>query len=193
MKRIIWFTLIFFALFCAGGAGTYTIIQDANEDHKDDLENGKPSMTVPPSEMTSESDINERLTEVQSQEKEQIAAIHSIKYTIDLPENATQDMVIDVMHQMTHQKIRAEVKEGAIPMSEDTINQVYETVLQSDFPVKKKLLEILSQWEIGNFSHIVSDHNYFWDYQGGTTGKAYGRLGLAEEEEFIRLHFSTQE
>jgi hypothetical protein len=93
------------------------------------------------------------------------------------------------MHKMTHQKVRAEKKIGAIPMSNDTISQVETIVSSSQFPLKEDLLEILKQWKIGNFSRADQDHNFLWTQQEGTIGKAYGLLGLAEEEEFISKNF----
>ncbi|WP_433958719.1 DUF6241 domain-containing protein [Cytobacillus horneckiae] len=130
------------------------------------------------------------LTPEQQLEEDIIARISAIKFQIDwISKNSTQEEIIDVMHQMTHQKVRAEKKEGAIPMSHDTIAQVYQIVVNSDFERKADLLAMLEQWKIGNFSSVDSDHNYFWEYQGGSSGMAYGRLSLAEEEAFIKENF----
>lgn len=120
---------------------------------------------------------------------EQTQEIDGISYKVDLDENATQDEVIDVMHKMTHQKVRAEEKWGAIPMIPETINDVYEVVSKSNFERKEELIEILERWKKGDFSQADEDHNYFWVYQGGTIGKAYGIMSENEEKEFIRNNF----
>jgi hypothetical protein len=123
---------------------------------------------------------------------EQTQAIKGISYKVDLDENATQDEVMAVMHKMTHQKVRAEQKWGAIPMIPETINDVYEVVAKSNFDRKEDLLAILERWKKGDFSRADDDHNYFWTHQGGTIGKAYGLMSEKEEAEFIRNNFEKE-
>ncbi|VEF49117.1 Uncharacterised protein [Bacillus freudenreichii] len=123
---------------------------------------------------------------------EQTQLIGGIDYEVDLDKNSTDDEIISVMHKMTHQKVRAEDKWGAIPMTEDTIKQVYEVVSKRDFDdagLKEDLLHILQKWENNNFLSADEDHNYFWEYQGGTVGRAYDTMSQAEEVEFIRNNF----
>lgn len=124
---------------------------------------------------------------------EQTQQIEGISYKVDLDENSTQEEVIDVMHKMTHQKVRAEQKWGAIPMIPETINDVYEIVSKSSFERKESLLEILERWKSGDFSKADEDHNYFWTYQGGTVGKAYGIMSKNEEVEFIKNNFKEMQ
>jgi hypothetical protein len=187
LKKIFILTLIIFVLFCAGGAGTYKIMNNAKKyNEKQDLQKVTTELS---SETVENIEEAEPLTETQLREQEQIDRITEMKYDLNLKEDATQDIVMDVMHKMTHQKVRAEKKEGALPMSNDTINQVHHVVYNSNFQLKDDLLDILAEWRIGNFSRIAEDHNYLWEYQGGTSGKAYGQLGLAEEVEFINQNF----
>ena len=187
LKKVFILTLIIFALFCAGGAGTYKIINNAKKyNEKQDLQKVTTEIS---SETVENIEKVEPLTEAQLREQEQIDRIAEMKYDLNLNEDATQDIVMNVMHKMTHQKVRAEKKEGALPMSNDTINQVHHVVYNSNFEWKDDLLDILAEWRIGNFSRIAGDHNYLWEFQGGTSGKAYGQLGLAEEEEFINQNF----
>ncbi|MCM3571008.1 DUF6241 domain-containing protein [Neobacillus mesonae] len=122
-------------------------------------------------------------------EEDQTAKIGGVTYKVDLTEESSQDEVIDVMHKMTHQKVKAEEKWGAVPMIPDTIQQVYEIVSKSDFDRKDELLSILEKWKKGQFSDVDSDHNYFWDYQDGTVGKAFGILSKEEEKKFIANNF----
>ncbi|MEI5906974.1 DUF6241 domain-containing protein [Bacillus spongiae] len=113
-------------------------------------------------------------------------------YELDLDSSSTQEEVIEIMHNMTHQKVKAEKKWGAIPMSDNTINQVYEFISTSNFSKKDDLLRITEKWKNGDFSSIVQDHNYFWEYQGGTVGKAYGVMSSQEEATFIENNFKDE-
>ena len=186
MKKVLILTTFLFVLFCFAGIGTYKIFNDAKVNN----EIQEPLITetkLSPRKTTTENP--EEFTNEQIREKERIARIREIKYDLNLPSKTSQDTVIDVMHKMTHQKVRAEKKFGAIPLSDETVNQVYEIVINSNFVLKDDLLAILSQWKIGNYSNIDLDHNYFWEYQDGEIGKAYGKLGLAEEEKFIKKNF----
>ncbi|WP_244275384.1 DUF6241 domain-containing protein [Oceanobacillus kimchii] len=45
---------------------------------------------------------------------------------------------------------------------------------------------MLDDWKSGDFSHVDKDHNYFWENQGGTVGKAYGLQTLPGEIELIK-------
>ncbi|WP_313428679.1 DUF6241 domain-containing protein [Siminovitchia terrae] len=120
---------------------------------------------------------------------EQTQQIEGISYKVDLDENSTQEEVIDVMHKMTHQKVRAEQKWGAIPMIPETIHDVYEIVSTSNFDRKEDLLDILERWKNEDFSKADEDHNYIWTYQGGTVGQAFGIMSQSEEAEFIKNNF----
>jgi len=123
-------------------------------------------------------------------DKQQTAKIGGVQYDIGIDDSSSQDAVIEVMHKMTHQKVKAKEKWGAIPMIPDTINQVYDIVEKSKFEQKDDLLAILAKWKKGNFSEVNEDHNYFWTYQGGTIGKSYGIMSKSEEETFILNNFN---
>ncbi|MBY0095672.1 DUF6241 domain-containing protein [Mesobacillus maritimus] len=120
---------------------------------------------------------------------EQTGFIGGIEYDTGLSKTSNEAEVIAVMHKMTHQKVRAEEKIGAIPMVEDTINQVHDIISNSTFKNKEKMLEIAEKWKNGWFDTINLDHNFFWELQGGTVGKAYGVLSSEEEKVFIKNNF----
>ncbi|MDQ6600549.1 DUF6241 domain-containing protein [Bacillus salipaludis] len=126
------------------------------------------------------------------EKKEQTGYIGGVQYDIKLDKSSSQEAVIEVMHKMTHQKVKAKEKWGAVPMIPDTINQVYNIVKNSDFELKSDLLAILEKWKVGNFEEIAEDHNYFWQQQGGTVGKAYGTMTKAEEKTFIANNFGDE-
>lgn len=127
--------------------------------------------------------------ETADEDSEQTDKIGGIQYDIGIDNTSSEYKVIEVMHKMTHQKVKAEEKWGAIPMVPDTINRVYEIVNNSNFDRKDQLLAILEKWKAGNFAAVDDDHNYFWQYQGGTVGQAYGILSKTEEETFILNNF----
>lgn len=126
-------------------------------------------------------------------EKEHLS--NSVVRTEDLTINQSSDEkeVVDVMHKMTHQKVKSEEKQGAIEMTMEHINFVYNIVANSQFQNKDKLLDILNRWKKGDFHTIVDDHNYLWTLQGGKIGKAYGVMSAGEEKEFVLKHFPNSE
>lgn len=123
------------------------------------------------------------------QVKENTKEIEGISYKITLTDQSSIDAVISTMHKMTHQKVLADEKWGAIPMTDDTIKQVDTIIANSHFDIKDDLLHILEKWKNGDFSTIDEDHNYFWKYAGGTIGEAYGILSPEEEATFIQNNF----
>lgn len=102
-----------------------------------------------------------------------------------------QDKILRIMNEMTHQKVVADEKWGAIQMTKkriDTLIAVVENNKQ-DYEQAYVLLEILHRWKDGDFSQIVQDHNTIWDLQDGTKGKATDVMSKAEEAEFIKVNF----
>ncbi|MET3321692.1 UNVERIFIED_ORG: hypothetical protein ABIC97_004795 [Peribacillus simplex] len=121
--------------------------------------------------------------------KEQTSEIGGVQDETGLSQNSTQEEVMNVMHHMTHQKVIAEEKWGAVEMNSENINAVYEIVNDSDFMLKGDLLNIVTGWKEGNFDNVAQDHNYFWEYQRGTVGRATGTLNSNEEAKFIENNF----
>jgi hypothetical protein len=119
-----------------------------------------------------------------------VANLNVAKFDTGLTQGSAESDVVGVMHSMSHQKVRAEKKWGAVPMSADTIDQVYNVVLNSTYPHKDQLLSILTKWKGGDFSTTDADHNYLWSVQGGTEGKAFGVLSPVEEQSYVEAHFN---
>ena len=84
--------------------------------------------------------------------EEQTSEIGGVQDETGLTQNSTQEEVMDVMHHMTHQKVIAEEKWGAVEMNSENINAVYEIVVDSDFMLKGDLLNIVTGWKEGNFN-----------------------------------------
>ncbi|MEY9865401.1 DUF6241 domain-containing protein [Peribacillus sp. RS7] len=132
----------------------------------------------------------QREAKAKADELEAKTAIYDgIEFETGLDEESTEMEVMDVMHKMTHQKVRSQDKWGAIPMSPKIIEEVYYIINTSDFKHRDRLLGIAARWKDFNFSTIVQDHNFFWEDKEGTVGKAHGTLSTAEEIEFIEVNF----
>ncbi|MEQ2468014.1 DUF6241 domain-containing protein [Niallia sp. CLA-SR-H024] len=93
---------------------------------------------------------------------------------------------------MTHQKVRADEKWGAVQMTAERIDMLYNIVKYSTYENKDTLLGILSKWKAGDFRTADEDHNALWRLQDGTIGKATGILSEEEEQEFIEKTFKNK-
>ncbi|QSS98750.1 hypothetical protein IMZ31_11595 [Pontibacillus sp. ALD_SL1] len=109
-------------------------------------------------------------------------------YTEGMSESAIQDAI----HQMSHQKVIANKKWGALPITMERINRLIEVVEMNNYTHKQDYLEILTAWKNKDFANIDDHHNMIWEKQGGTVGKATGVMSIAEEKEFIENHFGSE-
>jgi len=138
---------------------------------------------------------HEKLDDVEKQHgyklyrPEQTVKVKGAKLDLTSNEHSNESAVIKDMHDMTHQKVQAEFKEGAIEMTPAHVNTVYRIVNKSTFTHREELLAILSKWKQKEFNEIVEDHNFLWKIQGGKIGKATDRLTTREEKEFIENNF----
>lgn len=112
---------------------------------------------------------------------------------LGIDHDSTKDEVMTVMHRMTHQKVAADEKWEAIEMTHKNIKTVHDIVTNSKFPNKNNMLEILTDWKASDFSHIVADHNWFWNYEEGEVGEAIRPFTHEEEKAFIEAYFSTSQ
>lgn len=95
------------------------------------------------------------------------------------------------LHQMTHQKIVADKKRGAVEMSPENIKSMLtivrkniDTYEHSDFYEKT-----LTAWEQGEFSNAVTVHNTIWNWHKGTVGRARGLASAEQEAAYVNKHF----
>ena len=95
------------------------------------------------------------------------------------------------LHQMTHQKIVATEKRGAVEMTPENIENMLKIVRENyDFYEHSPFYEkTLTAWEQGDFSNAVSVHNTIWDWHNGTVGRATGLMTPEQEEAFVEDHF----
>lgn len=120
---------------------------------------------------------------------EQVAKVEGATTTFPVDQSSAEKEVMDTMHFMTHQKVMAEKKTGAVEMSKENVEKIFSILQLSDFEKKETLLEIAAKWRNEDFTGIIEDHNYFWEMDGGQIGKAYRVLKPADEEKFIENNF----
>lgn len=155
-----------------GGAG-YWFIQDFGNNDSEDI-----------SKAAEEIEQRDESTEATGKTETKKAAS---KGSADMDETKVQIY----LHQMTHQKIIADEKRGAVEMSADNIANMlkivranYDHYEHSDF-----YEEALLAWEQGDFSNAVSVHNTIWNWHKGTVGRATGLMSQEQEEQYVKSHF----
>lgn len=115
--------------------------------------------------------------------------MEGLEFAQTVPDDASEQALLAMMHKMTHQKVIASEKWGLIRMNDDSIAKAKQILLDSDFNSKEGLLDIIEKWENGQFDQVDEDHNYIWNLQGGSIGRATGILNEQQEQEFIRNNF----
>lgn len=102
-------------------------------------------------------------------------------------EDITEAHILQYIHYMSHQKVKAERKWGFYEITDERIQWLLDALDESGYNPNGKYREILTRWANGDFSQIDKDHNYVWKIQGGTKEeeKATGILSEEEEKEYI--------
>lgn len=108
----------------------------------------------------------------------------------ELPNKMTEEQVQDAIHQMSHQKVRAEKKWGFIPLTRERVDRLIEVINANQYEHEDVYLDILKEWKESNFSNIDGNHNAVWVLQDGSVGKATGILTLEEEMKYIEQHYT---
>ncbi|WP_341961889.1 DUF6241 domain-containing protein [Planococcus maritimus] len=95
------------------------------------------------------------------------------------------------LHQMTHQKIKATEKRGAIQMTEARIEEMQKILYANKDAYKNYDFyeRSLAAWKEGDFSNAVSVHNTIWEWHNGTVGRATGLLSAEEEAAYVESQF----
>lgn len=95
------------------------------------------------------------------------------------------------LHQMTHQKIEATEKRGAIEMTPERIDEMLKILRANEgaYDQYEFYEEALTAWEQGKFSNAVNVHNTIWEWHKGTVGRATGMMSKEREAEFVENNF----
>lgn len=95
------------------------------------------------------------------------------------------------LHQMTHQKIIASKKKGAVEMTTENIDDLL-TIVKANkhhYDHGDFYETALTAWQQGDFSNAVNVHNTIWDWHNGTVGRATGLMSAEQEQAFVDKHF----
>ena len=97
--------------------------------------------------------------------------------------------IIQYIHWMSHQKVRAEDKWGFFEITNERIDWLLEAinVSREHIDMADQYEEILYRWRDGNFNNVAEDHNFVWEILGGEKEcqRATGVLSDSEEQEYI--------
>lgn len=99
--------------------------------------------------------------------------------------------VIDVMHHMTHQKVKAKEKWTSVELTPERVRLLIQMIEAkgTGWVNHNKMIAIARKWEKGDFSKVDEDHNFFWKIENGSIGKATGVLSEKDELQFIKETF----
>lgn len=101
--------------------------------------------------------------------------------------NATsEEGFSDAIHYMSHQKVYAETKWGALEITDERIDSMLETLDNTEFEDEDFYRETLNSWKDGDFSNAVEVHNRIWDAREGNIGEATRLMTKEEEQEYIK-------
>lgn len=95
------------------------------------------------------------------------------------------------LHHMTHQKVTAPKKIGAVEMTPANIDSLL-TIVQANtdyYEHSDFYLAALTAWQQGDFSNAVNVHNTIWEWQEGTVGRATGLMSAEQESVFVEEQF----
>ncbi|WHX77747.1 DUF6241 domain-containing protein [Priestia flexa] len=172
-KTLVW-TLGILIFLAAIGTGIYAMM----------------TFNATPAKQAAASVEKEKAEEIEEEIKEQTSFIGGVSEELGITADSEESEVMQIMHEMTHQKVRAQDKWGAVPLTNENVKKVIAIVEASSFEHKTDMLTILKRWENDNFSTVAEDHNFFWRLQGGNVGQAYGTLTIEEEQKFIENNFA---
>ncbi|MGE6492008.1 DUF6241 domain-containing protein [Exiguobacterium sp. NPDC077395] len=116
----------------------------------------------------------------------------------DEPKKLNKGNLVEAMHLMTHQKILATEKAGAIPMTHDNLKEVrdYLELLRDKNKIKsedyRQLGQIIERWEQAIFVEIDKEQDLLLEEMYAVIGFSNGLATRAEEELFIINNFGAE-
>lgn len=114
----------------------------------------------------------------------------SSEENVQSPSPEIREEIYDMMHRMSHQKVRAEDKWGHLKITEDRLDEVISLLEQYNVADRTFYHEAMLDWRDGDFYNAVEVHNRIAQPDDGIVqGKAYGLLSKQEESDYIEKHF----
>lgn len=105
------------------------------------------------------------------------------------------NLVEEVLQQMSHQKIIADEKESSIMITPERIDTLLQMVEENkdNYEYSEQYLDVLNRWKLGDFSSVDQDHNDLWFLQGSKQGGiAYGIATKEQEIDYIFRVFAKE-
>jgi Family of unknown function (DUF6241) len=134
----------------------------------------------------------DKLTEPKHSQSRQVYNESKSDYVVEeFPINMEEFELQIAIHHMSHQKVKADKKWGALQITPERIDRLIEIVTtnQASYNHSQTYMDILERWDEGDFSSVDKDHNDIWKLQGGTIGKATGILSAKKEKQYIEENF----
>ncbi|MGE7928114.1 DUF6241 domain-containing protein [Lysinibacillus xylanilyticus] len=94
------------------------------------------------------------------------------------------NLMQEVIQEMSHQKIIADEKESSIMITPKRIETLMQIVEENKdgYEHSDKYLEILNRWKQGDFKSVDKDHNDMWFIQGTKEGGIATGIATKEQE-----------
>lgn len=169
MKQIPLTALVSFAVLALLAIGGFTVIQTDSSSKEE-----SPSPAI---EKSAAQPVNRPAPQ------EEFAG--SLSTPTTLSDGMSEFAVQLYLHEMTHNKVYANVKFGSRPLTAEGIAKLKAIVEKNDYKDEKFYLETLSAWESGNFSNAVHVHNTIWTWHGGNIGKAPRMMTEQEQQTYV--------
>ncbi|MBV6685725.1 hypothetical protein KV679_18715 [Bacillus sp. JRC01] len=103
----------------------------------------------------------------------------------DVKTPISEKLMRQYIHAMSHQKVRAGEKWSFFEITDERIAFLLQQLDEKNYKNDEEYREILTQWQKGDFSQAVGDHNTVWRLMGGNIGKAKGLLSAKQEKEYL--------
>lgn len=103
--------------------------------------------------------------------------------------NVEEERFIEILHRMTHQKVKSKYKHSSVELSEDNVEAMLHILSQNKYDRGDVYKEILNKWKHENFKDIVEDHNRLRSLSKDKDGFAYSKMSKLQEREFVKDNF----
>ncbi len=101
----------------------------------------------------------------------------------------TDENIQTALHEMAHQKTKADQKWGYIFITQERIESLLEIINSNDVAQKSTYVDILERWKLGKYEKVDADHNKIWKLQSGNLGEGKGVMSEKEQKELINQVF----
>lgn len=181
--KLIWTGIIVVMMLAAGVAGYYTVNAIMAENHESS------------SRANANDDTEHHDKKSDADQEDHEGHKEPELTTIEADEVNSEDDIIHILHEMTHQKVKAKEKWGAVAMTKENVEAMFSMVKdkKDDLDHYDLYIGMLKDWKRSDFSKADKQHNQLWKLEDGTIGKAEGLLNKEKEKAYIKDHFNDNE